>query len=517
MKEASKRQRDSVRGIAERIAGLGYALWDERAESYVFVSEQFARPYGLTPHEYVTRYDISHEEVPWIHPDDYERYEAYYRAYLDNPKECSIEVRYRALQGDYFHAREFWVPIYDDSNRLIQSVVVLLHITELKHAEEALRRAQKMEAVGQLAGGIAHDFNNMLAVIMGNLELLSDRDTDASRAPDLIDMTMYAAERGAELTSRLLAFTREQTTQEGSFDLRELADGMLGLLQRTLGPQIDIAIESPPNLWPCRVDRSQFENSLLNLALNARDAMLSRGMLKLEFSNVEIAKDRDQGKGAIIPGEYVRVTVTDTGIGMAPDVVEHAVEPYFTTKGEGSGSGLGLSMVYGFAQQFGGHLDISSRLQHGTTVEMLIPRDPGATLSDVVDLPSRGLPRSHGECVLLVDDDAAVLEMTARILESLDYEVKSARSAHEALGVLDASARIDLLMTDVMLGGGYSGPELTREIEHRRPDLPVLFVSGFPQRKLEASGYVGSEVAFLAKPFRKAQLAQAVRRALDGG
>jgi CheY-like chemotaxis protein len=240
------------------------------------------------------------------------------------------------------------------------------------------------------------------------------------------------------------------------------------------------------------------------------------GTLTIEFSNVEIEEDYDVAETVMRPGRYVRLAATDTGIGMTPDIAERALEPFFTTKSVGAGSGLGLSMVYGFAKQSGGHLSLSSRVKRGTTVEIFIPRDANQSLTAAANLPFREPSRSHGECILLVDDDVPVLTMTTRMLESLGYAVKPAGSAHEALGMLSDSPQVDLLMTDIMLGGGYSGPELAREVEHRRPDLPVLFVSGFPQEKLEESGFVSSEVSFLAKPFRKVGVAHAVCSALDG-
>jgi CheY-like chemotaxis protein len=291
---------------------------------------------------------------------------------------------------------------------------------------------------------------------------------------------------------------------------------MVEFLVRTLGSRIEFDVKGPVDLWRCYVDRGQFENSLLNLALNARDAMSAGGTLTIEFSNVEIEEAFDVAETVMSPGSYVRMAVTDTGIGMTPEVVERASEPFFTTKSTGEGSGLGLSMVYGFASQSGGHLSISSEVQGGTTVEIFIPRDSGRSIAGASDLSNRELPKARGECVLLVDDDGMVLTTIARTLESLGYSVKPAGSAQEALGLLNLSPQVDLLITDIMLGDGLSGPELAREVEGQRPDLPVLFMSGFQKKKLEGSGFVTSEVSFLSKPFRITDLAPAIRAALDG-
>jgi signal transduction histidine kinase/CheY-like chemotaxis protein len=501
---------------AERIAGLGYALWDERTRSYLFVSEQYGNVYGLSPDEYLSRFQTYEDEAVWIHPDDRERYETHYSNYLHDPHECNVELRYRVPGQPARYVREFLAPIFDDSGQLIQTVVVELQISELKNAEQALRQAQKMEAVGHLTGGIAHDFNNLLAVIVGNLELVPEAGVDVGDASEFIKVAMGAAQRGADLTRQLLAFSRKQATNAESVNLLELANGMVEFLYRTLGSRIEFDVKGAIDLWRCYVDRGQFENSLLNLALNARDAMSAEGTLTIEFSNVKIEEAYDVAETVMSSGDYVRMAVTDTGIGMTPEVAEHAAEPFFTTKSTGAGSGLGLSMVYGFASQSGGHLNISSEVQRGTTVEIFIPRDFGKSVAGASNLSDRELPRAHGECILLVDDDDMVLTTVSRTLESLGYAVKPAGSADEALDLLNTPPQVDLLMTDIMLGGGLSGPELAREVERERPNLPVLFMSGFQQKKLERSGFASSEVSFLTKPFRITDLAPAIRAVLDG-
>ncbi len=367
-----------------------------------------------------------------------------------------------------------------------------------------------------MTGGIAHDFNNLLAVIVGNLELLPQQGVDTDDASKLINVALEAAQRGAELTGRLLAFSRKQPTNTESLNLLELAQGMVEFLYRTLGSRIEFDVKGPEDLWRSRVDRGQFENSLLNLALNARDAMSAGGTLTIEFSNLEIEEAYDVAEALMSPGGYVRMAVTDTGTGMTPEVAERALEPFFTTKSTGAGSGLGLSMVCGFANQSGGYLSISSEVQRGTTVEIFIPRDSGKIIAGALNLLDRELPRACGECILLVDDDDLVLTTVTQTLERLGYAVKPARSAEEALRLLNVPPQVDLLMTDVMLGDGLSGPELAREVERQRPDLPVLFISGFPQKKIEGSGFVNTEVSFLSKPFRVTKLAPAIRTALDG-
>jgi signal transduction histidine kinase/ActR/RegA family two-component response regulator len=388
----------------------------------------------------------------------------------------------------------------------------------LRKTEEALRQAQKMEAVGQLTGGLAHDFNNLLAGISGSLELMQTR-MQQGRLTD-VDRYMTAAQgaakRAAALTHRLLAFSRRQTLDPKPTNVNRLATGMQELIQRTVGPNIQIEVVGASGLWPSLVDPSQLENALLNLCINARDAMPDGGRITIETANKWL-DERAAIKQAIPEGQYLSLCVTDTGVGMPPEVIARAFEPFFTTKPIGEGTGLGLSMIYGFAQQSGGQVRIYSEIGQGTTVCIYLPRHYGEVEDDDGSMVVSDLPRSEqGETVLIVDDEPTVRMLVADILEDLGYTSIEAGDSAAGLKVLQSDVRIDLLVTDVGLPGGMNGRQMADAARVHRPDLKVLFITGYAENAILGNGHLAPGMAVLTKPFAIDTMAARIRSMIEG-
>jgi signal transduction histidine kinase len=382
---------------------------------------------------------------------------------------------------------------------------------ERLRAEEMLRQSEKMRALGQLTGGIAHDFNNLLGVIIGSVEILTDAVRDVPEHAELAHEILNSALSGSLLTRRLLAVGRNQPLQPQRVDLAPLVSREVEMLRRTLGEAIQIEALLAPDLWYTSADPSQIGDALLNLALNARDAMSRGGKLAIEAANVRLDAQNAAAYGEMDNGDYVMLAVQDTGTGMSQSVVAKAIEPFFTTKPPSVGSGLGLSMVYGFAKQSGGHLDIQSTVGIGTTVRLYLPR-AWEQAPPVADAPR--IPVSHPsgtEVVLLVDDNQTLMEVTRRHLTSWGYKVIPAASGRLALAILESGEPVDLLFTDVVMPGGMSGPELVVSAQRLRPDLKVLFATGYAA---EPSEYRGQYL--LRKPYDRRDLARAVRTVLDG-
>jgi PAS domain S-box-containing protein len=384
-------------------------------------------------------------------------------------------------------------------------------IAERERVEETLRQMQRLEAVGQLTSGVAHDFNNLLTVILGNIGFVERRlaDQPDARLSQRLANMRSAAERGAKLTGQLLAFSRRQRLEPEPVDLNETVAGMRDLLQSSMGGSIRLETVLNPDLWPALVDATQIELIILNLAINARDAMEVGGSLTLETANVAFAAT-DGRPDQLAPGDYVRISVTDTGSGMPPEVLAHVFEPFFTTKEVGKGSGLGLAQVYGFANQSGGGVDIRTAIGEGTTVHVFLPRAAGAVRQPAPSRPAEAVART-GRRILVVDDDSAVREVTCTLLQDHGYQVVEAGSGGAALDLIARDPAIELLLVDYAMPG-MNGVKVARKALAGRPDLPVLFITGYAD--LAALAEVGED-RIVQKPFVDDELAQKVREALE--
>ncbi len=454
-----------------------------------------------------------------------------------------IDIRNHAKDGKPFWNRLLIAPVHDANDSLAYFFASQFDVTmerenlaarmqELAEAneklraeavqreqvEEALRQSQKMEAVGQLTGGLAHDFNNLLTGITGSLEMLQTRLAQG-RVNDLdryITAAHGAAKRAAALTHRLLAFSRRQTLDPKPTDVNRLVTGMEELIRRTVGPAITVEVVVAGGLWTTLIDPNQLENALLNLCINARDAMPNGGQITIETANKWLdsraAQDRD-----LQPGQYVTLCVSDTGIGMPPEVIRRAFDPFYTTKPTGMGTGLGLSMIYGFVRQSGGQARIYSEPGHGAMVCLYLPRHLGnsETMEEATNLADA--PRAEqGETVLVVDDEPTVRMLVSDVLEDLDYTAVEAADGAAALRVLQSETRIDLLVTDVGLPGGMNGRQVADAGRALRPGLKVLFITGYAENAVLSHGHLDPGMHVITKPFAMDALASRIKELITG-
>jgi two-component system, NtrC family, sensor kinase len=381
-------------------------------------------------------------------------------------------------------------------------------------AEEALRQSQKLEAIGHLTGGVAHDFNNLLTIIIGNLEGLQKQLAEAdAKVRRRVDNAMHGAQRAATLTKRLLAFSRQQPLTPAPIDINRLMNGLSDFLQRALGEEISLEVVGGGGLWPVEVDAAELESVLVNLAVNARDAMPGGGKLTVEAGNSYLDEAYCLRHADIRPGQYVQISVTDTGVGMRSEVLQHAFEPFYTTKRAGQGTGLGLSQVYGFVKQSGGHVKIYSEVGEGTTVKIYLPRFHGDASVQEQSVPHREHGKT-GECVLVVEDDADVRAYVVETLGGLGYDVLEAKSGEHALQLMADYKGIGLLLTDVVMPG-MNGRKLADEARRRRPDLKVLYMTGYSRNAIVHQGRLDPGVELIQKPLSGEQLSTMVRKVLD--
>ena len=421
--------------------------------------------------------------------------------------------------GTAFWAHVVIDAIRDDAGKLLGFAKVTRDITERREAEAALQaaqatmiRSQKLEAIGQLTGGVAHDFNNLLQVISGNLQLLSKDIAGNARAEMRVQSALAGVARGSKLASQLLAFARRQPLEPRVVNAGRLIRGMDEMLRRALGGEIEVETVVAGGLWNSLIDPDQLENAVLNLAINARDAMNGEGRLTIEASNAFLDDEYVRQHDELSAGQYVMIAVTDTGTGIPPDILERVYEPFFTTKAEDKGTGLGLAMVYGFLKQSGGHIKIYSEVGAGTTVKLYFPREV-ASEDTLVGAPS-GEIKGGEETVLVVEDDDEVREVAVSMLTELGYRVVKARDAASALVVVDSGIPIDLIFTDVMMPGTLRSPDLARKAKERLPNVAVLFTSGYTQNAIVHGGRLDPGVELLAKPYTREALARKIRHVL---
>ena len=424
-------------------------------------------------------------------------------------------VRYRRKSGEAFPAETVASVLRDQDGQFIGFISLNRDISKQVVQDEALRKSQRMEAIGQLTGGIAHDFNNLLTIITGNHELL-EMELEAAEQLDLLSRANNAAMMGARLTNRLLTFARRRRLDPVVLDLNEQVLAMAELLRRTLGEAIALGTLLAPRLWSVQADPSEVENAVLNLAINSRDAMPAGGKLVIETSNVVLEESDVASEVGAEPGEYVRLSVSDTGMGMSREVLMRVFEPFFTTKEPGKGTGLGLSVIYGFVRQSGGHVTVYSEINRGTTVNLYLPCIAGEHERPASARQPAPATQRTGETILLVEDNPDVRKVTAQRLRNLGYVVVEAASGARAVEVLSAGASIGLVFSDVVMPGGMSGFELARWVQSNVPAVPVLLTSGFAEDVARAGEAPASELEILRKPYTGAELARALRKAVGG-
>lgn len=513
-----KRAEEATRVGQERFRLLARAandvIWDwDLVEGTLWWNESLHFKFGYDPAE------IEAGLESWmkrIHSEDKDRVLESLDAVISGSESVwQDEYRFLHAEGHPMVVIDRGFVIRDPQGNAVRMLGSMIDVSREREMEGRLRQAQKLEAVGQLTGGVAHDFNNLLTVILGNAEALSEELSDQQQLRMLADMTATAAERGAELTNRLLAFSRKQALEPRVLDVGSVVYSMEGLLRRTLAENIDIEIVRGGGLWQAEIDPGQLESALLNLALNARDAMPDGGHLTIEITNAALDDDYAASEPEVRAGQYVLITVSDSGQGIDEAVLKRVFEPFFTTKEIGKGSGLGLSMVYGYVKQSGGHIRIYSEPGQGTSVKLYFPRARGK--ADKFDSGKPGAPIVGGdEEILVLEDDELVREHLVARLAGLGYKVISSDTGPRALALLEQSPDVDLLLSDIVLPGGMNGREVAEAARVMRPDLKVLFTSGYTENAIVHHGRLDAGVELLGKPYRREQLAAKVRKVLDG-
>lgn len=495
-----------IAGTSAKFGAWRYDIHSHQIEWSPQTARIHDEPEGVSP--------TVEQGIAYYAPEYRDRIATLFQACLHDGIPFAEELEIISAKGRRLWVRTTGEPERDDAGRIVAVRGSFQDISERRQLEDRLRQAQKMEAVGQLTGGVAHDFNNLLTVVLGNADALSDELKEQPHLQTMAEMTANAAMRGAELTNRLLAFSRKQALKPQVLDVGQLIQGMDGLLRRTLPEHIEIEIVQSGGLWKTEVDPGQLESALLNLALNARDAMPDGGALTIEVANAALDDAYVASELDVEAGQYVLIVVTDTGPGMPEETMNRIFEPFFTTKDVGKGSGLGLSMVYGFVKQSRGHIRVYSEIGEGTAFKLYFSRARAKQDRAHFDVADQTIAGGQ-EVILVVEDNGVVRDHVVTQLKGLGYGVLQASEGAEALEILQQGQRIDLLFTDVVLSGGMGGREVAAAARERRPDIKILFTSGYTQNSIVHNGKLDPGVDLLSKPYRREQLALKLRKVLD--
>jgi len=534
--DAYRADNERVRLALNAGALLGSFVWDIK-DNVLSGDERFARTFTYPTDQDLVNLPMDIAESR-IHPDDFSWVQDQVKQAVKTGEPFNAEYRVRRPDGSYLWVLASGCCEFDEQGKPLRFPGVLIDINERKNAEESLlrftrnleqrvaeevearlaaeeqlRQSQKLEAIGGLTGGVAHDFNNLLQVIAGNLHLLARHEPDNSNVQRRVKASIVAVERGAKLSSQLLAFARRQPLSPAVHHPRQIFESLGELLQRTLGETLQIAVRMPLDSWCLHVDRNQLENAILNLAINARDAMQGEGILELSAENIVLDREFCAGKG-IVPGDYVRVAVVDSGVGMSPDVLAQAFEPFFTTKADGQGTGLGLSMVFGFVKQSGGHIEMTSVEGQGTRVQLYFPRSLRAPQSETITQEAHSL--GGHETILVVEDNEAVRVAAVELLQEEGYTVLTAANGDAAMQMLLEGWEVDLIFTDVVMPGLIKSSDLAAWAKVQKPPVAVLFTSGHTRDIISRNHQLSADTFLLSKPYGPDALTHMVRSVLNG-
>lgn len=508
-KRAETEREESHKQYRDLLEAAPDAIWISDGHSIIYANSEAARLFGAKDASEL----IGRDNLDLVFADDRDEVTRRRVDLRQGERLPAAEIRRQRLDGKIIDTETSAIGVSWDGGSA--NLIIARDITARKLVESRSRRSEKMEAIGQLTGGVAHDFNNLLAVLMMDLEELSDKLEGDEEAEGVLAEALDVAQSAAELTARLLAFSRQQDLEPQRVAAQDVISESMALLRRTIGEHIEFDLVTSRDAWPVVVDPRQFENALLNLAINARDAMPSGGRITIETSNVFLDDDYADGIDGLEAGEYVQVSVTDTGNGIPMDIQNQVFDPFFTTKDAGSGTGLGLSMVYGFAKQSGGHASIYSEEGHGTTVSLYLPRVQAESPPERKTDRASHIQTTGSETILLVEDFPQLRKRGTQMLTDLGYTVIEAENANEALAELEAADNVDLLFTDIVMPGGMNGFELAEMARRYRPGLKVLFTSGYAEgAEIELTATDTGDLR-LHKPYSRQDLARTVRRALD--